>query len=272
MESALEVSGYLLAASSPVSMVTGTHHAPLPPRPPWWHPLPGMPLGGRGVLLYSYWNVSFHDKSAGSWTWGAWACWVGKKRGKGFFPNPKLPLASWTPKWPPWGVCVCVCLVTQSCPTLCNPVDYSLSGSSVHGILQARVLEWVAMLSSRGSSQSGDRTQVSRIESKFCTIWATREAKPPKGCSTVAPPKADSCPGCGLSTAPSGRAHVVSLPSRLQPQLKSPPLGWQGKQQILGFCCVSGNSTNYYFAHFKNEETSTERWSYLFKEADQRKT
>ena len=35
--------------------------------------------------------------------------------------------------------------VTQSCPTLCNPVDYSLPGSSVHGILQARVLEWVAI-------------------------------------------------------------------------------------------------------------------------------
>ena len=41
----------------------------------------------------------------------------------------------------------------QACPTLCNPVDYSLPGSSVHGILQARVLEWVAMASSRGSSK-----------------------------------------------------------------------------------------------------------------------
>ena len=42
--------------------------------------------------------------------------------------------------------------VTQSCLTLCNPMDYSLSGSSVHEILQARILEWVAMPSSRGSS------------------------------------------------------------------------------------------------------------------------
>ena len=40
----------------------------------------------------------------------------------------------------------------QSCPTLCDPMDYSLPGSSVHGILQARILEWVAMSSSRGSS------------------------------------------------------------------------------------------------------------------------
>ena len=39
----------------------------------------------------------------------------------------------------------------QSCPTLCNPVDFDTTGSSAHGTLQARILEWVAMLSSRGS-------------------------------------------------------------------------------------------------------------------------
>ena len=49
-------------------------------------------------------------------------------------------------------VCVCV-LLAQSCPTLCNPVDCSPPGSSVRGIFQARLLEWVAMSSSRGSSQ-----------------------------------------------------------------------------------------------------------------------
>ena len=42
--------------------------------------------------------------------------------------------------------------LTQSCPTLCDPTDYSLPGSSVHGILQARILEWVAISFSRGSS------------------------------------------------------------------------------------------------------------------------
>ena len=46
------------------------------------------------------------------------------------------------------GVCVCV-LVTQSCPTLCDPTDSSLPGSAVHGILQARLLEWIAILFSR---------------------------------------------------------------------------------------------------------------------------
>ena len=44
------------------------------------------------------------------------------------------------------------CLVTQSCPTLCDPMDYSPPGSSVHGILQARIVEWVAISPSRGSS------------------------------------------------------------------------------------------------------------------------
>ena len=50
-------------------------------------------------------------------------------------------------------VCVCVCvLVAQSCLTLCDPMDYSPPGSSVHGILQARILEWIAIPFSRGFS------------------------------------------------------------------------------------------------------------------------
>ena len=48
---------------------------------------------------------------------------------------------------------VCACSVAQSCPTLCSPMDYSLSGFFVHGIFQARILEWVAIPYSRGSSQ-----------------------------------------------------------------------------------------------------------------------
>ena len=59
-----------------------------------------------------------------------------------------------------WG-CVCVCvLVTQSCLTLCNSMDCSPPGFSVHGILQARILEWVAMPSSRGFSQPRDQAHV----------------------------------------------------------------------------------------------------------------
>ena len=67
-------------------------------------------------------------------------------------------------------------LVAQSCLTLCNPMDCSLPGSSVHGILQARVLEWVAIPFSTGSSQYRDQTRVSCTAGRFFTIWAAREA------------------------------------------------------------------------------------------------
>ena len=66
--------------------------------------------------------------------------------------------------------------VAQSCRTLCDPTDCSLPGSPVHGIFQTRVLEWVAISFSRGSSWPRDRTRVSRIVGRRFTIWATREA------------------------------------------------------------------------------------------------
>ena len=68
---------------------------------------------------------------------------------------------------------VVLCLLTQSCLTLCKPKDCSPAGSSVHGILQARILEWSVMPFSRGSSQSRDQTQVSCIAGRFFTTWAT---------------------------------------------------------------------------------------------------
>ena len=66
--------------------------------------------------------------------------------------------------------------VAQSFPTLCNPMDCSPPGSSVHGILQARILEWVAISFSRESSQPRDWIQVSRIAGRCFNLWATREA------------------------------------------------------------------------------------------------
>ena len=65
--------------------------------------------------------------------------------------------------------------VAQSCPTLCDPMDCSLPGSSVHGIFQARVLEWVAISFSRGSSQPRDQTWVFHIVGRCFTVWITRE-------------------------------------------------------------------------------------------------
>ena len=61
--------------------------------------------------------------------------------------------------------------VAQSCPTVCNSIEYK-----AHGILQAGILEWVAFPFSRGSSQPRDRTPASHIAGGFVTTWATREA------------------------------------------------------------------------------------------------
>ena len=78
----------------------------------------------------------------------------------------------------PLYVFVCVnlfVLVAQSCPALCSSMDCSPPVSSVHGILQARMLEWVAFPFSRWSSEPRDWTQVSHIAGRFFTIWTTRE-------------------------------------------------------------------------------------------------
>ena len=80
------------------------------------------------------------------------------------FPSPCLHF----PSFLVW----CEVKVVQSCLTLCNPTDYT-----VHGILQARILEWVAFPFSRGSSQLRDWTQVSHIAGRFFTSWATGEAQ-----------------------------------------------------------------------------------------------
>ena len=73
-------------------------------------------------------------------------------------------------------VCVCTLKLLSSCLTLWDHMDYSLPRSSVHGILQAGMLEWVAKPSSRGSSQSSNGTYVSGIADGFFTHWATWEA------------------------------------------------------------------------------------------------
>ena len=96
---------------------------------------------------------------------------------------------------------VCV-LVTQLCLTLFDHMACSPPGSSVHGILQARILEWVAIPFSRESSQPKDQTWVSRMEGRFFTIWATMEdhaaataAKSLQSCPTLCNPIDSSLPG-----------------------------------------------------------------------------
>ena len=63
--------------------------------------------------------------------------------------------------------------VPQSCPTLGDPMDCSLLGSSAHGIFQARILEWVAISFSREPSRPRDWTQVSLTVGRWFTVWAT---------------------------------------------------------------------------------------------------
>ena len=71
---------------------------------------------------------------------------------------------------------MCV-LVAQSCLTLCNHMDCSPLDSSVHRILQARILEWVAIPVPSGSSQPRNRTPVSCLAGRFFILWAPREAQ-----------------------------------------------------------------------------------------------
>ena len=67
--------------------------------------------------------------------------------------------------------------VAQSCPTLCNLMDCSLPGSTIHEIFQARILGWAAISFSRGSARPKDWTWVSHIAGRLFTVWATREAQ-----------------------------------------------------------------------------------------------
>ena len=74
----------------------------------------------------------------------------------------------------------CCCLVVKSCPTLCDPMDCRISGSSVHGISQARILEWVAISFSRQSSWPRDQTHISCIGRQIVYHWALWEGKSSK--------------------------------------------------------------------------------------------
>ena len=67
--------------------------------------------------------------------------------------------------------------VAQSCLTFCDPIDYGLPGSSICGIIQARVLQWSCHFLLQGSSQPRDWTWVSCIVGRRFTIWATREVR-----------------------------------------------------------------------------------------------
>ena len=77
---------------------------------------------------------------------------------------------------PPSSMYACCCLVAKSCPALCNPIDCTLQGSSLHEIFQARILEWVTISFSRGSARPRDGTHASCTRRQITYHWATREA------------------------------------------------------------------------------------------------
>ena len=133
--------------------------------------------------------------------------------------------------------------VTHSFPTLCDPMDCRLPGSSVHGIFQARVLEWVAISFSRGSSQPRDWTQVSHIAGRRFTVWATREATkkkekecpfvpsklPDLGCYQIPGSWADVGAHAGLDgIQTAGRVLVIEPPpQKKKKNALSGLLGWE---------------------------------------------
>ena len=109
-------------------------------------------------------------------------------------------------------VCVCVCAsvgsAAQSCPTLCDPTDCSSPGSSVHGILQARILEWVAIPFSRGSSQPRDQTQASCIAGRFFIVWVQYRSHTPQGNSAQVPELMNPHTATREKPEPQWRAHL----------------------------------------------------------------
>ena len=117
-------------------------------------------------------NVCFHDGYgwSGSLTKSqreevSLVPWSNDRSGQTYFTRPwKAPSI----------ITLCV-WVSQSCPTLCDPMNCSPPVCSVHEVLQARILEWVAIPFSRGSSQPRDWTWVSCISCRFFTLWTIRK-------------------------------------------------------------------------------------------------
>ena len=116
---------------------------------------PGSVTSGPLTALPYAWDV------AG----GAESVWAGPTRGAGTVSKVSTVECIW-----PKSMC------PPSCPTLCNPMAHSPPGSSIHGILQARILEWVVISSSRGSSWPRDGTTSPALADSF-TIWVTKEAQ-----------------------------------------------------------------------------------------------
>ena len=135
--------------------------------------------------------------------------------------------------------------VTQSCPTLWDPMD-----CTAHAILQARILEWVAHPFSRGSSQPRDRTWVSCIAGRCFTLWATREAQELEGSLTLLQwifltQELNWCGSVGKESA-CNAGHLGSIPGleRSPGEGKGYPLQYSGLENSMD-CIVHGVSKSW---------------------------
>ena len=134
-------------------------------------------LGARGEGDNRGWDGWM--ASLTRWTWvlvnsGSW-WWTGRPDVLQFMGSQRVG-HDWATDLI-WSDLMVWCGLVAQFPTRCNPKDCSLPGSSVHGILQARIMQWVAISFSRGSSQCRDGTWFSYTAGRFFTDWATREAQ-----------------------------------------------------------------------------------------------
>ena len=114
---------------------------------------------GCWVCFVLSWDFERYCLNRGRRTWGSGSVGI----------RASAPTSVWS--WVTLGMLVWCVWVPQSCLTLCNPTDCGPPGFSVHRILQARILEWIDIPFSRGSSQPRDQTRVSDIASRFFNVW-----------------------------------------------------------------------------------------------------
>ena len=146
-------------------------------------------------------------------------------------------------------------LVVQSCPTLCDPMDYSLPGSFVHGILQAKILEWTAIPFYRGSSWPRDRTRVScicrqilgrpHINHQFSSVQSLSlsDSLRPRGLQHARPPCPSPTPRAYLNSCPSSRWCHPTISSSVIPFSSCPQsLPALGSFQMSQFFASGGQS------------------------------
>ena len=129
--------------------------------------------------------------------------------------------------------------ITRSCPTLCNTMDCSLPRVSVHGIFQARILEWVALSFSRGSSRPRDQARVSRIVGRSFTVWAASEVIDLQSLVTTQTHTHTHTHTHALQNRDLANRILAHWRSSSAPSRQSRKLSWGSAQETAVFTCAS---------------------------------